>query len=388
MKQETLSIENRKMNARGSIVIKKAELQSRGLRIPGELIDELEANYSAPAVRTGRIVLCFKSPAGNGELIPAFIVNGKRGASSPLNLVKNDADSYEIRMDDEKYTDIMLLPRPEFYEGITADGTPRDKLAVIVGPGHLRSVVNQQCYYQQTGNACRFCAVQHWWNADTTKAAEEIAATVAMGFGEGVVNHVSLTTATLNTTGKGLEHLVRTTRLIQTKADVPVMLEFEPIVDFSLLDSLLRKAKQAGVTTVSCNIECFDENLRSEIMPSKGKIPVEAYIKTWEKCRAIFGENEVFTVAIVGIVEADESILRGVEMAASHGVITFPVPHSPAIGAVYENMEPPSADRMLSLYYQAVAIYQIYGLDLNACRAGCVRGGGFSAIKDMANFGI
>jgi hypothetical protein len=42
---------------------------------------------------------------------------------------------------------------------------------------------------------------------------------------------------------------------------------------------------------------------------------------------------------------------------------------------------------MLSLYEQAVAIYDKYGLDLCACRAGCVRGGGFSAIKDVARFG-
>lgn len=388
MKQETLSIKNRKMNAQDSVVRKKAELQSRGLRIPGELTDELEASYNAPAIGTGRMVLCLESPAGNGDLIPAFIVNGKRAAHSPLHLVKNGTDMFEVWADNEKYTDVKLLPRPEFYDGKTTGGIPRHKLAVIVGPGHLRSVVNQRCYYQQTGNPCRFCAVQHWWNADTTKAAGEIADTVARGVAEGAVKHASLTTATLNTHGKGLEQLVETASLIQARVDIPIMLEFEPIEDLSMLDSLLRKAKRAGVTTVSCNIECFDESLRTEVMPSKGKIPVSAYISTWEKCREVFGENEVFTVAVAGIGETDESILMGVEMAASHGVMTFLVPHSPAIGAVYEDMSAPSAGRMLRLYSRAVAVYEKYGLDLNACRAGCVRGGGFSAIKDVANFGI
>ena len=122
MKQETLSIENREMNARDSVVRKKAELQSRGLRLPGELIDELEADYNAPAVRTGRIVVCLESPAENGELIPAFIVNGKRGASSPQYLVKNSADSFEVWADNEKYTEVNLMPRPEFYDSMTADG--------------------------------------------------------------------------------------------------------------------------------------------------------------------------------------------------------------------------------------------------------------------------
>jgi len=93
-------------------------------------------------------------------------------------------------------------------------------------------------------------------------------------------------------------------------------------------------------------------------------------------------------VAIVGIGEEDESILRGVEMAASHGVMTFLVQHSPTTGAAYEDMDSPGADRMLFLYEKAVAIYERYGLDICACQSGCVRGGGFSAIKDVARYGV
>lgn len=398
------------MNRLDSVVRKKAELQSRGVKIPKELIDELETGYNAPAIRTGRLVVCLESPkktdillSGNhgllfcqaqqpadsayGELIPAFIVNGKRAAVSPLHMVKDGSGQYEVWAGDEKYTDITLLPRPKFYSSTTGSGFPMHKLAVIVGPGHMRSVVNQRCYYYQIGKPCQFCAVQHWWDANLEKASSEIADTVEAGVREGVVKHVSLTTATLGTRGKGLEDLVKTARLIKERVTVPIMLEFEPIEDYSFLDSLLKEARQAGVTTVSCNIECFDESLRQEVMPVKGRIPVSTYVKTWEKCLDVFRENEVFTVAIVGIGEEDESILRGVEMAASHGVMTFLVPHSPATGAAYEDMEPPGADRMMSLYEQAVAIYEKHGLDLCASQAGCVRGGGFSAIKDVARFG-
>jgi radical SAM protein (TIGR04043 family) len=387
MRQAVNLVKNNTMNRSDSLARKKAELQARGVQIPPELVGELETKYNAPSIKTGRMVLCLEPPEKNGELIPAFIVNGKRALNSPLHLVRNGIGKYEIWVDDEKYTDITLLPRPRFYDSTTDNDIPMPKLAVVVGPGHLRSVVNQRCYYHQTGEACRFCAIQHWWDANIEKAPLEIADTVAAAVSEGVAQHVSLTTATLNTRGKGLEHLVQTARLIQAKVKVPIMLEFEPIADYSLLGSLLKEAKKAGVTTVSCNIECFDESLRQEVMPAKGRIPVATYVKTWEKCLEIFGENEVFTVAVVGIGEADESILKGVEMAASHGVMTFLVPHSPAIGAAYEDMEAPGADRMILLYEQAVAIYKKHRLDLGACRAGCVRGGGFSAIKDVARFG-
>ena len=374
------------MNRSDSITRKKAELQSRGVNIPPELIPELETRFNAPAVRTGRIVLCLDY---QGETLPAFIVNGKRVAQSPLHLVRDKSGRYEVWAGDEKYTDVTLLPRPAFYDG-TAGGVPRAKLAVIVGPGHLRSVVNQQCYYHEVGKPCRFCAVQRWWDANIEKAPAAIAGAVADGVSEGAVEHISLTTATLNTPAKGLETLVETARLIKAKtgAKIPVMLEFEPIGDLALLDDLLREAREAGVTTVSCNIECFVETLRPQIMPIKGSIPISAYQKTWERCLAVFGRNEVFTVAIAGLGEDDASLLRGIEMAASRGVMTFLVPHSPAIGAAYEDMAAPGADRMLSLYERAAAIYRKYKLDICASRAGCVHGGGFSAIKDVARFGV
>ena len=376
------------MNRSNSLARKKAELQSRGVQIPPELLGELETKYNAPAIRTARMVFCLDSLKRNGELIPVFIVNGKRGSKSPLHLVRNGSDKYEIWIDDEKYSDISLLPRPGFYEKITGSGIPMSKLAVMVGPGHIRSVINQNCFYHHLGKPCKFCAVQHWWDANIEKTPSDIADTIEAAVKEGLVKHVSLTTATLNTEDKGLVTLVETARLIRARVKVPVMLEFEPISDYSLLDALLKEARLAGVTTVSCNIECFDEGLRPEVMPMKGRIPVAAYIKTWERCLEIFGKNEVFTVCVVGIGENDVSILSGVEMAASRGVMTFLVPHSPAIGAAYEDMEAPGANGMLSLYERAVTIYKKHGLDLCASRAGCVRGGGFSAMKEVARFGV
>jgi len=280
------------MNRLDSVVRKKAELQSRGVKIPKELIGELETGYNAPAIITGRMVVCLESPEKNGELIPAFIVNGKRGAVSPLTMIRTDSSRFEIWMNDEKYTDITLLPHPSFYDSTTGSGFPMHKLAVIVSPGHMRSVVNQRCYYYQIGKPCQFCAVQHWWDANLEKASSEIADTVEAGVREGVVKHISLTTATLGTRGKGLEDLVETARIIKERVTVPIMLEFEPIEDYSLLDSLLKEARKAGVTTISCNIECFDESLRQEVMPVKGRIPVDTYIKTWGKSKDIFAKRE------------------------------------------------------------------------------------------------
>ena len=60
-----------------SVAKKKAVLQAEGVRVPPDLVAELEANYNAPSIRSGRMVLCLESPGGSGELVPAFIINGK-----------------------------------------------------------------------------------------------------------------------------------------------------------------------------------------------------------------------------------------------------------------------------------------------------------------------
>jgi radical SAM protein (TIGR04043 family) len=375
------------LNTTLSVARIKAELQEKGVRVPPELIPELESQYNAPAIATGRLVLCLESPDGRGELIPVFIVNGKRAAVSPYSLAKTEEGKLEVRQDGSPFSKIAMLPRPQFYNRCTSGNTPMSKVAVIVGPGHLRCVVNQRCIYQQTGQPCKFCAVQNWWNAIGKQQSDQIAETVEAGYREGAVRHISMTTATLDTADRGLAKLVETAGLIKGRVPVPMMFEFEPLRDHGLLRSLLSQARSYGVTTISINVECFSPGLREEIMPGKGRIPVEEYLKNWEIGLEVFGKNEVATVVVVGIGEDDNAILKGVEMAASLGVITFLVPHSPAVGAVYQDMSAPSADRMLQLYQKAAALYRKYNLDLCACTAGCIQGGGFSAIKDVARFG-
>lgn len=355
----------------------KTELQAKGVRIPEELFDELETEWNAPAVRNGRMVFCLESP-DDGKLTTILIINGKFAEKSPFHMVKNDSGLFEVWKNDEKYTDIVLLPRPKFYDSFTSDGARMSDIAVIGEPDHLRSVLNQRCGYQQMGKACKFCAIENWWAGYVDKSPTQVAEVAEAAYKEGMAKHVTLSTGTRLSPGKGLEDLVEAAKLIQTKANVTKTLNFEVLSDYSLLESLLREGKQAGATTALCNIECFDESLREEIMPMKGKNTIERYIKVWQKCVAIFEHNEVYTMVIAGLGEDDESILRGVELAASLGVVASIVPHTPMRNAVYEDMEPPTAERMLCLYEEALPIYEKYGLKLYGGA-----GGIYTSLKGM-----
>jgi biotin synthase-related radical SAM superfamily protein len=356
---------------------KKTELQTNGVIVPAALQDELERGWNAPAIKNGRFVFCLESP-DDGRLTTVLVINGKFAEKSPFHMVKNDSGKFEVWEGDEKYTDIVLLPRPKFYDLFTSDGVRMSDIAVIGEPGHLRSVLNQRCGYQQIGKACKFCAVESWWAGYTDKSPAHVAEVAGAAYREGMARHVTLSTGTRLSRGKGLEDLVETARLIQKRASVTMTLNFEPVTDYSLLESLLREGKAAGATTALCNIECFDESLREDIMPMKGKNTIEDYLGVWERCVEIFDHNEVYTMVIAGLGEDDGSILKGVELAASVGVVASIVPHTPMKKAVYEDMAPPSVSRMLCLYEAALPIYEKYGLKLYGGT-----GGIYTSLKGM-----
>jgi biotin synthase-related radical SAM superfamily protein len=355
----------------------KTELQANGVIVPSELQDELTREWNAPAIKNGRFVFCLESPE-DGRLTTVLIINGKFAESSPFHMVKTDSGTFEVWRNDEKYTSIVMLPRPRFYDSLTRDGVRMSDIAVIGEPDHLRSVLNQRCGYQRIGKACKFCAIESWWAGYTDKSPAQVAEVAGAAYQEGMARHVTLSTGTKLSRGKGLEDLVATAKLINKIADVTMTLNFEPLSDYALLESLLHEGKEAGATTALCNIECFDESLREDIMPMKGKNTIEDYLRVWEKCVDIFDHNEVYTMVIAGLGESDESILSGVELAASMGVVASIVPHTPMRSAVYEDMEPPGVARMLRLYEAALPIYEKYGLKLYGGT-----GGIYTSLKGM-----
>jgi radical SAM protein (TIGR04043 family) len=356
---------------------KKTELQAHGVIVPEELQEELEREWNAPAVNRGRVVFLLEHPV-TGLFTTVLIINGKFAEKSPFHMVKAAPGKYEVWKDDEKYTDVAMMPRPKYYEFATSDGIPMSDVAVIGEPDHLRSVLNQRCGYQRIGKGCKFCAIESWWAGYMDKTPAQVAEVAEAAYKEGMAKHVTLSTGTKLSRGKGLEDIVEAAKLIHERANLTKTLNFEPLSDFSLLDSLLREGKEAGATTALCNIECFDESLREDIMPMKGKNKIEDYMRVWEKCVDIFDHNEVYTMVIAGLGEDDETTLKGVEMAASMGVVASIVPFTPMLNSAYENREPTDVERMLKLYADALPIYGQYGLELYGGT-----GGIYTSLKGM-----
>ncbi len=368
-----------------SIARIKTELHSKGVRVPSELLDELEAKYNtAPDMRSGRMILYLNPPKSKNRLIPVFILNGKFAEKTPYHLEKVNSH-YEIWNKDEKYTDITLMPRPKYYDKLTSDDVKMFKLAYIGEPGLFRTAINQDCDYVKMGKQCKFCAITNWWKSSLEKTSGQIAEVAKEAFAEGVVEDMFITTGTVLTDGRGIEGIVETIKQIKSAGvSVPIEAQFQPPLDYGYLQAL----KDMGVVTVSCNVECFDVSLREWLMPMKGQIPISQYVEVWEKCVKIFGPNEVFNTIVVGTGESDESILKGVEMAASHGVITLTEPLFAAQESKLADVVPPEPERMMRIYENCARIFSKYGLSPFGAGAGCAKAGGYTALREVIRYGI
>jgi biotin synthase-related radical SAM superfamily protein len=138
----------------------------------------------------------------------------------------------------------------------------------------------------------------------------------------------------------------------------------------------------AGADTIGIHIESFDPTVLKEVCPGKAETSLKRYFEIWKHSVKLFGENQVSSFIIAGLGESDDSILEGSARMAEIGVIPFLVPLRPIIGTEFENMSPPNPRRMISLYKRTAEILETYGVNPAKSKAGCVRCGCCSAIKE------
>jgi radical SAM protein (TIGR04043 family) len=363
-----------------SVARKKVELQSRGIRIPEEYMDEMENKYNFPGVRLGWNIFCFQAP--DNKIIHTFVSGGEFTRNSPYRLVK-EGDNWDVYKENEKYVELTMTPRPKFYDNTTSDGTQMMKIATMGSPTHMNVVRTMRCIYAEKGNPCTFCAYRNAWAQEGEKSAVQIGEVVEAAVSEGVVEHVSITTGTLPTKDRGLQGIIDAAKEITKRVDVPIKCSFEPQPDLSLID----EAYSAGITVTSINIECFDEKVRAEVLPNaKGRTSYEKYFTNLDRCVELFGKNQVFSVVPLGLGDPDEATLKGTEMIASHNVIPWVEPFHPLPGALWEDRTPMAPDRILNLYKGVISQLKKYDLDLNVTKAGCVKVGVYGALKEVGEY--
>lgn len=344
----------------------KTALLCRGIRLPEHL-------------RTGR--RGGAGPAGGRYMLVGetnTLVNAPiygHALSSPFLLMK-EGETLMVQNGNHSFR-ATLLPDPSFYENRTAEGIPFRHIALLHGTDCLATTVFQKCIRWRK-IPCQFCGIELSLQSGNTiirKTPEQLLDVAHAAHSEGVL-HVTLTTGTPNERDKGAQLLAECASVLSPL--FPVHVQIEP-VERSYLELL----KNAGAETIGVHIETPDEALFRKICPGK---EFHAYEDAWKQAVDIFGDNRVSSYVLVGLGETHESMVDGIETMVRGGIIPYVVPFRPIAGTPLETHSPPP-ERRVSWYarYAAVKMRE-YGVDPRKNRAGCVRCGACSPIKEYLRF--
>ncbi len=143
---------------------------------------------------------------------------------------------------------------PSWYSFTLEDGTPIARVIQAHGRYTLTACITPSCSYILQGRGCKFCAIAT--SEASVTSGWEIAHAVRKVLNAGFpYRELNINSGTPRRDRKeGVEHLRRIIQEIKKEAQLPIYLQMTPPADLQMLHEL----KDAGVNSISFNIEIFD----------------------------------------------------------------------------------------------------------------------------------
>jgi radical SAM protein (TIGR04043 family) len=277
---------------------------------------------------------------------------------------------------------LKLIQNPRFYNPgyLTSDGIPMKKVALVHGIDCLASTIYQKCIYWACGQACSFCGIEVSLQNDSTleeKNAQQMSEVITAAKKEGRCKHMTLTSGTDETIDKGAQRYIEILKGIKKNhKDLPLHVQIEALEDLEYINKL----KEAGADTIGIHIEVLGEELRRDITPGKFHLSYKLFEENWTHAIDIFGKNQVSSYILTGFGEDKNELLKDIENVVSLGIIPYitPVRSVPGI----KNLPVTDYTTILEIYIETAKLMKEYGVNPLKNKAGCVRCGGCSAIKE------
>lgn len=270
--------------------------------------------------------------------------------------------------------EIFIIEDPHFYQLETEDSIPYKKIALLHGTNCLATTVYQKCIRWRK-DPCLFCGIELSLNQGSTierKTPEQLLQVAEAARGEGAT-HVTLTTGTPNSKDKGAFILAESTFALKNTG-LPIHIQLEPVKR-----EYLELLKDSGADTVGIHIETADENVFRKMCPGKD---FSLFENAWKEALEIFGENQVSSYILVGLGEDDTKMILNIEKMVQMGVIPYVVPFRPMAGILLEEWPSPPFEIVREYATFAAQKMEEYGVDPFRNRAGCVKCGACSPVKD------
>jgi radical SAM protein (TIGR04043 family) len=273
--------------------------------------------------------------------------------------------------------------RPRFYDLVTADGVPYDKIALLHGRDVLATTVVQTCIRYAEPDRCRFCSIEESLKAGATIAAKtptQLAEVAEAAVRLDGVSQMVMTTGTTHAPDRGARPLVRCVRAVLERVPgLPIQVQIEPPKDLSVI----RELHDAGATAIGIHVESLDEDVRRRWMPGKSSVTMAEYETAWDEAVRVFGRNKVSTYLLVGMGEDPDELVAGAGRLIDRGVYPFVVPMRPMVGTLAhrDGARPAAASVVRSVTERVAALLREAGMTGADQEAGCAACGACSLLS-------
>ncbi len=286
-----------------------------------------------------------------------------------------------IRRNGEVVGEARFPTRPRFYDGVTADGIPYSKIAVLHGRDVLATTVLQTCIrYQSRTKTCQFCAIGQSLAAGRTierKTPAQLAEVARAAVELDGVKHMVMTTGTPPGRDRGAAILTESAAAVKAAVDLPIQVQCEPPDD----DAWYGRMKEAGADALGMHLEIVTPELRARLMPGKAEIGIDRYMDAFATATPMFGRGQVSTYILAGLGDTQEAILDICARVAALGVYPFVVPFVPISGTPLESHPAPTAAFMHGILDPLSRLLVQTRLKAVDIKAGCGRCGACSALS-------
>jgi radical SAM protein (TIGR04043 family) len=301
-----------------------------------------------------------------------------------LFLKENKKGYFEVYNEKKKafFGKLRLIKNPRYYdpEFKTSDGIPMKKIALVHGINCLSSTIYQKCVYWACGEACSFCGIEVSLKNDATieeKNAQQMSEVITAAKKEARCAHMTLTSGTDETIDKGANRYIELLKGVKKNhPDIPLHVQIEALEDLEYINKL----RYAGADTIGIHIEILDDDLRREITPGKYSLSYNLFETNWKHAIEVFGKDQVSSYILAGFGEKPSSFINQIEKIISVGVIPYITPVRSIPGK--PNLPTTNCIELLDIYCKTAELMKQYGVNPLKNKAGCVRCGGCSSIKE------
>ena len=282
--------------------------------------------------------------------------------------------------------DVEVIERPKFYDLVTVDGVPYEKLARLHGRNVLATTVVQTCIRYAPETRCRFCSIEESLRTGATTAVkrpQELAEVAAAAVKLDGVTQMVMTTGTSAGSDRGARHLARCVAAVKEAVpQLPIQVQCEPPVDLSVITDL----RDAGADAIGIHVESLDDDVRRRWMPGKATVPLERYQVAWREAVKVFGRNQVSTYLLVGLGEDPDELIAGAAELIEMGVYPFVVPFRPHPGTLAVDVDgarAPEPALLEKVSREVARLLRLAGMSGAEQKAGCAACGACGVLQNM-----